>query len=336
MIDKNDFLRNVVMAFHSFDYSYNQLYRYVDKKEFEDLFGNNEIIFTNPRNWKGTDSYETYFEEWWFSKERLLAAYRQTKKVIDWKHSHFDIDNRQLYKSVFSQIVACIALLQQKSFCYCLADNYTDKRMVSEYHKKYGRNIIIKYKPYFFQTIATLKDIQFIPRGGPSLYADVFPMFYVDSFEQFIESTIKEDGRLDIDRFTKLFLELGAFLKHSNFRYEHEVRMKLKIMLPHEMSSMLISDIYNQIYTINDEGKIIDVCMRILSENEKIFNSIYDEIGDKIIVKDKEKEYFKLNLSREDINKIIDCILIYDGISNEELACVTKYCTEYNLPQYKI
>lgn len=336
MVDKNDFLRNIVMAFSSPNYNYNQLYRYVDKKEFEKLFRDNEIIFTNPRNWKGTDYYETYFEEWWLSKKHLLAAYRQIKRAIDYKYNSLDIDNRQLYNSFFSQIVACIALLQQKSFCYCLADNYIDRRMVSEYHEKYGRNIVIKYKPCFFQEIATLGEIEFVLPGIPSLYADIFPMYYIDSFEQFIASMIEKGGRLNKDAFAKSFLDLGAFLKHSSFKYEHEVRMKLKIMLPDDMNPILISNIYNEIFAIDDEDKIVDICMRALNKYEKKFNSVYDGIKDKIILKDKGKEYFILNLRREDINRIIESILIYDGISNEELVCVTKYCDEYNLPQYKI
>ena len=41
--------------------------------------------------------------------------------------------------------------MQQKSFCYCVADTYNERKMIDEYHTKYKRNIIIKFKDSFLR-----------------------------------------------------------------------------------------------------------------------------------------------------------------------------------------
>ena len=336
MVDKNDFLRNIIMAFSDPQYDFNQLYRYVGKDEFEKLFRDNEIVFTNPRNWRGTDCYETYFEEWWYSREHLVAAYKQIKKVIDYQNARFQIDNRYLYKSIFSELVACIAFIQQKSFCYCMADRYTDVKMVMEYHRKYGRNIVIKYKPRFFEKIAILGNIKFIPQNVKSLYVDVFPMRYFSSMDHFLSSIISLNKYMSRNSFSKDILETGVFLKHINFYYEHEVRMKLKIMYPEEMNGIVGNDIYDLIYPIDDEDEIIDICMDALSKYAVKFNEVYNEVNDRILVDSQDREYFILQLESGIINKIIDAVYVFSSIGDDELMTVKTHCQKYNIPIYKI
>ena len=56
----------------------------------------------------------------------------------------------QYIMTVYSNFIGGAALLQQMSFCYCVANVCNERKMIDEYHTKYKRNIIIKSPVYNF------------------------------------------------------------------------------------------------------------------------------------------------------------------------------------------
>lgn len=211
MVDKNDFLRNIFHIYSSDKLSYDNLYRYIGIKEFENIFEHNQIFFTNPRDWTSTDKYEVYFENWWINENNLKIVYKQLEENINKTYERYGVvsDNAQFCNSVFSNMVACMGILQQEAYCYCVANSYYDNKMVEAYYKKYGRNLIIKFKPYFFKSISILSEGKFVPSGNGFLCADVFPMVYVDSIEEFISSIAGQSVDPNITIAT--LLDQGAF-----------------------------------------------------------------------------------------------------------------------------
>lgn len=100
-----------------------------------------------------------------------------------WKRLHeahkaeckrFGIDYLPFDNAVFLNYVAAIAIIQQKSYVYCVADTIRDKTMFNEYHMNYGRNIIIKFTPDFYTKIAMMKGTGVL--SGDYLFVNFMPM----------------------------------------------------------------------------------------------------------------------------------------------------------------
>lgn len=85
--------------------------------------------------------------------------------------------------------------------------------MIEEYHQKYGRNIIIKYKNNFFKNISVLNDGKCVLRNVNYLYADVMPMIYVSDFSDFITKMIVTSD--NIEKLAKKYIRLWSILKEK-------------------------------------------------------------------------------------------------------------------------
>lgn len=156
-------------------------YRFMGNMEFKTLFQEKKIYFTNPIEWKKSltgDKSENYLEDWYTDRNNILKAYRLIKQHCIKTQKQYC--TQQYIMSVFSSFIGGAALMQQKSFCYCVADTYNEPKMMDEYHTKYKRNIIIKFKDSFFKKMSILSDGRCVP-DGTYLCADVMPMIYIES-----------------------------------------------------------------------------------------------------------------------------------------------------------
>jgi len=331
MVDVNDFFRNIFNVYSDDKFSYENLYRYVGIKEFENIFEKNQIYFTNPKDWRSSDKFEVYFENWWMNDNNLKIVYEQLSNSINRSYAKLglDLDSTQYRNAVFSSMAACMGVLQQDAYCYCVANTYREPKMIEEYHKKYKRNIIVKFKPYFFNKISLLSDGRFVPNGTGFLCADVFPMDYRESIEDFISALAGQ--QMNPNTIISMFLNRGAFLKHNSFQYEHEVRIKLRIMCPDKMNIIMASNIYGLIFDRTDINEIVDICMSFLSKWKDEFNEPYREIADRI-VKIGDKENFYLQLENGIASKIIESIYLHKGAEDTEKGYVKTLCCREHIP----
>ena len=127
-------------------------YRFMGKLEFETLLQEKILYFTNPEEWKKSatgDKNEKYLEDWYTDRKNILKAYQIINEhCMDIQEQYC---TQQYIMSVFSSFIGAAALLQQMSFCYCVADRYTESKMIDEYHTKYKRNIIVQFKNDFYK-----------------------------------------------------------------------------------------------------------------------------------------------------------------------------------------
>ena len=186
---------------------------------------------------------------------------------------------QQYIMSVFSSFIGAAALLQQMSFCYCVADRYTESKMIDEYHTKYKRNIIVKYKNDFYKKLSMLPGGEFVP-SGTYLYADVMPMIYIKSFDEFIVKYICKTQ--NVQDMAKNAFDYGAFLKDINFGYEHETRIKLHMHLDDYNPQYLARKFYLKNLYIDNEEKIIDNCMLYIQDCKKMLDKGFENVADKI------------------------------------------------------
>ncbi len=322
--DEEYLKRNILAVFykHMSEHLNCSYYRFVGQQEFETLLKNNIIYFTNPVEWKKAntgDEKETYFEDWFFDRSNIEKAYNIIKKKVKEREKQYC--SHQSIMAVFSNFLGAVTLLQQNSFCYCVTDTFANNRMIEEYHSKYGRNIIIKFKNDFYRKMSILNKGDFAPHGT-YLYADVMPMVYVKDFDEFIEKYIL--GSYSSNEVAKNAFDYGAFLKHIDYAYEHETRIKLRMHLEEQYNLLILANkFYYDNWIIQDEKEIMEKSMEFIMENKVRLNSIFFDVQDKI----KEvggKECFELRLNDISSKDIVDCIILHQNASIEEKEYVYK------------
>lgn len=327
-----DLLHTIICVYFSHDpQNMNKsYYRYVGQQELHNLLQKNEMYFTNPSSWmtSQSDPYETYFENWLADKNNLLYILREIRLRINKMYQRWQFDNTTMINSVFSNYVAAIGLIQEPSYCYCVATTCSDRKMINEYHTKYGRNIIIKYVPDFYKKLAIYPYGDFVSPTMDYLYADVMPMRYEKSLDGFIDHVVKSGNR--IGEIAKNVFDEGAFLKHSNYAYEHEVRMKLRIMSKECHVGYISNQIFNSFFAEKNEDKIIQIAVKAIEEMKLILNAAYDPVQD-CILSDNGKEYFVLQLESGKVNSIIQCIYLHKGASDAEKENVNLMCAGKNI-----
>ena len=297
-------------------------YRFMGQIEFETLFQEKRIYFTNPIEWKKSstgDKSENYLEDWYTDRNNILKAYQLIKQRC--------MENQKQYcasqhiMAVYSNFIGGAALLQQTSFCYCVANAYNERKMVDEYHIKYKRNVIIKFKNEFFKKMSILSDVGYMP-NGTYLYADVMPMVYVENLDKFIKEYICKSQRPgDIAENT---FDYGSFLKDKNYWYEHETRIKLHMHIDNDYNFQYLSrEFYLKHFFVSDEEKIVNDSMIYIQNCKKTLDKGFEEVSDRI----KEiggKQSFELCLNELEINQIVDCILLHKNATENEKTEVYK------------
>lgn len=294
-------------------------YRFMGKIEFEMLFQEKKIYFTNPVEWKKSltgDKNENYLEDWYTDRNNILKAYQ----IIKQHCMETQYCSQQYIMTVFSNFVGAAALLQQISFCYCVANTYTDSKMIAEYHTKYKRNIIVKYKNDFYKKLSMLPGGEFVP-SGTYLYADVMPMIYIKSFDEFIVKYICKTQ--NVQDMAKNAFDYGAFLKDINFGYKHETRIKLHMHLDDYNPQYLARKFYLKNLYIDNEEKIIDNCMLYIQDCKKMLDKGFENVADKIKMVGG-KQSFELSLNEIEINEIVDYILLHKYADENEKNEVYK------------
>lgn len=317
--------RNILAVFFKHDSQYTNLpyYRFMGKKEFETLFFDKIMYFTDPAEWKKSstgDVNETYFEDWFTDKDNIAIAYRLIKEAAEKRQGKYC--TQQYIMGVYSDFVAAAALLQQRTFCYCVSNQYANKKMIEEYHKKYGRNFIIKFKKDFYKELSILDQGNFVPQGI-YLFADIMPMIYISSFEDYIKKYICESH--SIGQVAENAFDYGAFLKHSSYGYEYETRIKLRMHLDEYYSLRTLSnDFYVSVLGLNDDDEIVEKSMEYINDISDKVNYIFDDVSDKI--KDiAGKQCFELQISDDiSVKDIVDCIILHDKANDEEKSLAYK------------
>lgn len=322
--DEEYLKRNILITFRkqASQYKNRPYYRFIGLQEYETLLQKKIIYFTNPVEWKLSntgDPNETYFEDWFYDENNIASTYRMVKNKVKAQYKQYC--SQQAIMGIYSEFVAAAALLQQKSFCYCITEVCSNRRMVAEYHKKYQRNVIVKFKNDFYTKLSIINDIAYVPLGT-YLYADVMPMVYVNDLECFIEYYIcNEYGVNDV---AKNAFDYGAFLKHSAYSYEQETRIKLRIHLEEEYGLQeLTHEFYVDMLGIENDDEIVKKSMLFILNYRKKLNEVFEHIQDKI-KKIGDKECFELNLMDIGVKDIVDCIILHSNASSEEKECVYK------------
>lgn len=297
-------------------------YRFMGQIEFETLFQEKRIYFTNPIEWKKSstgDKSENYLEDWYTDRNNILKAYQLIKQhCMEVKKQYC---TPQYIMTVYSNFIGGAALLQQTSFCYCVANAYNERKMVDEYHIKYKRNVIIKFKNEFFKKMSILSDVGYMP-NGTYLYADVMPMLYVENLDEFIREYICKSQRPgDIAENT---FDYGSFLKDKSYWYEHETRIKLHMHIDNDYNFQYLSrEFYLKHFFVSDEEKIVNDSMIYIQNCKKTLDKGFEEVSDRI----KEiggKQSFELCLNELEINQIVDCILLHKNATANEKTEVYK------------
>lgn len=297
-------------------------YRFMSKIEFETLFQEKKIYFTNPVEWKKSstgDKNENYLEDWYTDRNNILKAYRFIKQHCMKVQKQYCTP--QYIMTVYSNFIGGAALLQQMSFCYCVANVYNESKMIDEYHTKYKRNIIIKFKKEFCKKMSILSDGKYVPIGT-YLYADVMPMVYVENLDEFIKEYICKSQRPE--DIAKNTFDYGAFLKDKNYGYEHETRIKLHMYIEKDYNFLcLANDFYRKHFFMNDEEKIVNDSMIYIQECKKNLDKGFEAVSDRI----KEiggKQSFELDLIELEISEIVDYILLHKNATVNEKNEVYK------------
>lgn len=304
-------------------------YRFMGNIEFKTLFQEKKIYFTNPIEWKKSltgDKSENYLEDWYTDRNNILKAYRLIKQHCIKTQKQYC--TQQYIMSVYSNFIGGAALMQQKSFCYCVADTYNEPKMMDEYHTKYKRNIIIKFKDSFFKKMSILSDGRYAP-DGTYLYADIMPMIYIESFDEFINEYICKSQTLT--EIAKNTFDYGAFLKDTNYRYEHETRIKLHMHINHNFNVQCLSnEFYYKYFYVSDEKEIVNNSMMYVQKCKKTLDEGFGDVSDRI----KEiggKQSFELCLNELEINEIVDGILLHENATESEKNEVYKLARLRNI-----
>ena len=303
-------------------------YRFVGQKEFENIFLNKQILFTNPVCWReqASDPLEVYFETIEADKEHLRNVLRRLREVEEIKNKRLGIGYLPFDNAIFFNYVAAIAVIQQRSYVYCVADTIKDKMIFNEYFKNYGRNIIIKFAPDFYTKMAMMKGSGVLSEDY--LFADFMPMLYVKDMDEYIEK--KLHNGITVQQVAGAYFDEGAFLKHSKYFYEHEYRMKLRIKRKEISIRTVFHELYDALWQETNEETILDYSVKKIADVSTEINSIYDKINDRIL-KDGNKEFFVIDI-RSCLNDIIEKIYIHKGENSLLKDTVRNYCAKQNIP----
>lgn len=320
--DEEYLKRNILSVFykHESQYLNRSFYRFMGEQEFVTLLKNNIMYFTNPIEWKRSntgDENETYFEDWFTDRRNISKAYQIIKKKIEEREKQYC--SYQSIMAVYSGFVAAATLLQQTNFCYCVTNVCGNGKMIEEYHKKYNRNIVIKFKNDFYKKMAVLDKGDWVPYGT-YLYADVMPMVYVKNFEDFIETYLY--GSYSSGDIAKNAFDYGAFLKHIHYSYEQETRIKLRMHLEEGCNvQVLANEFYRNNWLPQEEAELVKNSMEFIEKNKIMLNSVFEDVKDKIkIIGDKQ--CFELEMNEFGVKDIVDCIFLHQNASEDEKKCV--------------
>lgn len=303
-------------------------YRFIGLQEFESIFLDKKILFTNPMCWRdqASDPLEVYFETTETDREHLRKVWKQLREAEEAKYKRLGIGYLSFDNAIFFNYVAATAVIQQKSFVYCVADTIRDKMMFDEYHRNFGRNIIIKFAPDFYTKIAMMKGTGVL--SGDYLFADFMPMIYVKDMDEYIEKRLHNG--ITVQQVLEAYFDEGAFLKHSKFAYEHEYRMKLRIKRKEVGVDTVFHELYDALWQETDEETILDYSIKKIADVSKEINSIYDEIDDRLL-KDGSKEFFVIDI-RGYLNSMIEKVYIHKGEDKIAKDKIRKCCADQKIP----
>lgn len=303
-------------------------YRFIGQQEFENIFLNKKILFTDPVCWRdqASDPLEVYFETVEANKEHLRKVWKQLREAEEAKYKRLGIGYLSFDNAIFFNYVASTAVIQQKSFVYCVADKIRDKMMFNEYHRNFGRNIIIKFAPDFYAKLAMMKGTGVL--SGDYLFADFMPMIYVKDMDEYIEKRLHNG--ITVQQIAGAYFDEGAFLKHSKFAYEHEYRMKLRIKRKEIGVHTVFRELYDALWRETDEETILDYSIKKIADVSKTINSIYDEIDDRIL-KDGIKDFFVIDI-RNGLDDMIEKIYIHKGEDRSLKDKIRNCCANQKIP----
>ena len=303
-------------------------YRFIGQNEFDNIFLNKQMLFTNPVCWRdqASDPLEVYFETIETDKEHLRKLWKHLRVAEETQNKRLGIDYMSFDNAIFFNYVAAIAVIQQKSYVYCVADTIRDKMMFNEYHKNYGRNIIIKFAPDFYTKIAVMKGTGVI--NADYLFADFMPMIYVKDMDDYIEK--KLHNGITVQQVAGAYFDEGAFLKYSKFVYEHEYRMKLRIKRKEIGVRTIFHELYDVLWHEKDEETILDYCVKKIADVSQRINSIYDYIDDRIL-KDGNKEFFVIDI-RGCLSDMIERIYVHKGEDKIVKDKIRNCCANQRIP----
>ncbi|MFI3228420.1 MAG: hypothetical protein R3Y09_13600 [Clostridia bacterium] len=315
-------MRNILNICHNGKYNYDHLYRYVEIKELKALIENKQIRFTNPSFWTATDEYETYFENWWLNKEHFKKWLNMFIDINTKRYATVSVDYDNIWMQMATGYVNLIMQLMPTSYCYCLTEDWIKSK--KEHHEKWGKNILVCYKKDFWKKLSSFnKKVVF---GGDYLYADIFPMHYIDSFESYIE---KCSAALGKDEEVNLIINQGQFLKYSKYDDEKEVRIKLQYHFKgllekhnsHELLLMLQSK------KAIDKEQFVDVCIDFLTSARQQYLEKLKQVSNI-----KKDGYFYLDLPTEHrISDMVESIKLSSNISTEEKFNVIELAKNANI-----
>ena len=219
----------ILKAYTDRRYHYPTMYRYIDMDEFDRIFLQRIISFTNPDCWRNTagDARECFFENWWNDDGniKLLIQNLMISTKAKWDTPVANGNWKGLAYPVWQRYIKCLLSLLRNKNCLCLATDWTDQKMKENYHIRRNRNVVLEIASDFMAKLAPLPKEH--PQRHTHLYIDVFPMEYISDLNVFCERLCSPGILSDTDEWEYYFFNKGCFLKHDSFQYENEIRITL-------------------------------------------------------------------------------------------------------------
>lgn len=322
-MERDFFITNILNIYHNKKYNYDNLYRYVKIEELKSLIEDKQIRFTDATFWTATDKYETYFENWWLNKENFKKWLNAFIDINTKRYENVDVDYNNICMLMATSYINSITQLMPTSYCYCLSEDWVKSK--AEHHVKWEKNILIFLKKDFWKKLSMFNEK--VVFGGDYLYADIFPMHYIDSFESYVKKCFTALGK---DEKIDLIINKGQFLKDSYYKDEKEVRIKLQYHFKdvlvkynsHELFLMLKSK------KVKDKEQFVEVCTDFLTSIEREYLEKLKQVSNI-----KEDEYFYLDLPTEyDLSDIVESIKLSSNISAEDKINAIELAEKASIP----
>lgn len=331
-------LNQITNIYYVKDNLYPSVYRYVSMREAENLFNKHQLYFTQTSSWAKNatadsgDPQETAFENWWLNPDNL-NLYITT--LCDYKRLELRrygiIDSMQLLSSTVAKHICKYMTLQNDSYSYCLAGVWDNPLMINEYHRKWNRNVILKYKDDFPFNLSII-NAPSLALSTDALCADYFKMYYVNSIEDYI---IKLSHATMNKSLGKQIFNNGFFIKHQSFSYESEIRLKLQISCPSILQEKCSMDhVFFNLRTAQSVDEIIERCHKMLEDVRKDFVNAQQLIKD-LKYHDSGSNTDYLILSNIP-NNIVDSVYVFDSISQQDMDKIIFWSQQYNFKILRI
>lgn len=317
----NDYtLTNIMNIYHDEQYEYGQLYRYVKVEEIKALISKKEIKFARPSFWAKVDKHENYFEEWWMNQNNLEEWLEYFIEMCEKHYAMSGIDVDEIWQKLAVVFIDKICCLNPMSFCYCLTEDWKSSK--KEHNEKWEKDVLICYKKDFWEKISILNKK--ICLSGDYLFADIFPMYYIGDFEEYIERCFFAFNR---DQAIELIINKGSFLKHDRYMEEKEVRIKLAYKIDEYYRNYNAPELAMRTILVKERKEFITICLEYMSSAREFYRRKLENIPNI-----KSDGYFYLNLPSDILLKdIIDCIKLGKNISDDDKVTIIELAESENI-----